>query len=449
MNIINKYCYISTDIGRLSSWLLVPIVVVIGVLVLVELAQAEDATSTNFISRDPVMSIFGGNSTSASFEQLNAGGQIVVGESTSTSFILRSGFLYFDTYTPRSQNWQWFDDETNETPTTSLAAENVAPTNVVNGNIIKLRLTINEIAGVADTDIKFKIQFSESSDFSQGVSDVVSTTTCASNSLWCYGDGVDTDNDSITTLVLTDSTAAGTHNEGTTTSAFDPAASTATEFEFTIKHAGARANATYFFRAFDVTNNKAVSLNTEETFPSLSIEGTTLTFTIDGLAISTVTEGITTDVSTTPTGIPFGTLSFDTETEAAQRLTVDTNATEGYQIFIFERQGFLHSAYSAVEIDAVTGTNASPTGWSTGCVSSASGCYGYHAGDDSLDSGSTRFAANNTYAQFSTTTAEEIAFNSGPVTSEATDIVFKTKITNQQEAGDYSSSVVYIVVPTF
>ena len=88
---------------------------------------AEDATSTNFILRDPIESIFGGNSTSTNFEQFNAGGQLFTGESTSTSFILRSGFLYFGTFTPRSQNWQWFDDETNETPSTSLAAENTAP----------------------------------------------------------------------------------------------------------------------------------------------------------------------------------------------------------------------------------------------------------------------------------------------------------------------------------
>lgn len=277
---------------------------------------AEDATSTNFILRDPIESIFGGNSTSTNFEQFNAGGQLFTGESTSTNFILRSGFLYFDIFTPKSQNWQWFDDETNETPSTSLAAENTAPSDIVNGNIIKLRFTINETAGVAGTDIKFKIQFSEFSDFSQGINNVVATTTCAGNSLWCYGDGVDNDDDAITTLVLTDSAVVGRHNEtATSTSTFDPAASTATEFEFTLKHAGAGANTTYFFRAFDVTNNLAVPLNTGETFPSLSTQGATLTFTIGGLAASTVTEGITTDFATTATSISFGTLGFDAEIE--------------------------------------------------------------------------------------------------------------------------------------
>ena len=55
---------------------------------------------------------------------------------------------------------------------------------------------------------------------------------------------------------------------------------------------------------------------------------------------------------------------------------------------------------------------------------------------------------DNTYAQF-TAAAEEIAFSSGPVTNESTDIVFKTQINNQQETGSYNSTAVYIVVPVF
>lgn len=352
-------------------------------------------------------------------------------------------------YRPKSQNWQWFNDETNETPISSLAGENVAPSNIVNGNIIKLRFTIDETAGVAGTDIKFKIQFSEHSDFSQGVIDAVEIGLCAGNSLWCYGDGVDTDDDAITTLVLTDSSVAGRHNEsGISASTFDPAASTSTEFEFTIKLDGTRANATYFFRAFDVTNNLAVPLDTGETYPSLSTEGATLTFTIGGISSGTTTEGITTDVTTTPTTIPYGTLTFDLQTEAAQSLTVSTNATEGYQVFMFQRQGFLNTAYGGVEIDQVTGTNASPGSWSTVCPVGTDGCYGYHAGDDALSGGSTRFSPNDTYARF-TTTAEEVAFSSIPMASEVTDIIFKAQISNQQEAGNYNSSVVYIVIPTF
>ena len=430
------------------SYALVFVVVFVNFL-FAPVTLAEDATSTSFILRDPINSTFGGNSTSTNFEQLNAGGQSFTGESTSTSFILRSGFLYFSDYSPVSQNWRWYNDETNETPSSALANENVAPSDVAFGNIIKLRLTIAEDAGVVATDIKFKIQFSEYSDFSQGVTTVVATTTCTVTSLWCYGNGTDNDDDAVTTRVLTDSDVVGRHNETATgTSTFDPAASTPTEFEFTLKHSGATYNTTYFFRAYDVTTDKAVPLGAGESYPSLSAQGVALTFSIGGLGASTATEGITTDFATTATTVPFGELSIGTETEGAQRLTATTNSADGYKIFVFERQGFLHSAYVGVEIAEVTGTNSSPTAWETGCVSSETGCYGYHPGDDVLSSGSTRFSADDTYAKL-TSTAEEIAFNSGPVASEVTDIVFKSKITNQQKAGDYTSNIVYIIVPTF
>ncbi len=416
---------------------------------------ADDYTSANFISRDPVISDFGGYSNSSGFQSINSGGQAVTGESTSANFVVRSGFLYFDSFAPKSQNWRWYDDESNETPTSPLAAENVAPASIVNQNIVKLRLAIKETADIGGANIKYRLQFSEFSDFSQGVINVVESGSCLSNSLWCYADGGGADNGVITTKVLSDADACsggsgngcGTHNEsGTSASTFNHKKSAATEFEFTVKHAGARANATYFFRAFDVTSNKAVPLNTGETYPSLSVEGTTLTVTIGGIGSGTATEGVTTDVATTATTVPFGTLSIGSEIEAAQRLTVTTNATEGYQVFAFQTQGLIRSGPS--EITPVTGTNASPVSWTAGCPSSQAGCYGYHAGDDVLAGGSTRFAANNTYARLEST-AREVAFNSGPVTSEATDIVYKLQITNQQESGGYESSLVYIVVPTF
>lgn len=60
-------------------------------------AQAEDLTSTNFILRDPVITVSGGRSTATSFEFFSSSGQTAPGESTSTNFIYRAGFLYFPT----------------------------------------------------------------------------------------------------------------------------------------------------------------------------------------------------------------------------------------------------------------------------------------------------------------------------------------------------------------
>jgi hypothetical protein len=358
-------------------------------------------------------------------------------------------------FRPKSQNWRWYDDETNETPTTALAAENIAPANVENGNLIKLRLAVKETANIAGANTKLRLQYSTFSDFSSGVFTVDATSTCTGASLWCYADGVDTDNTVITTKTLSDADACsggagngcGTHNEASSTaSTFTHAALAATEYEFTIRQSGANTNTVYYFRAYDSVNDVPVPINTGESYPSLVTKGGTLTFTVDGLPTSTVTEGVTTDITTTATGIPFGTLAIGSQIEGAQRLTTTTDASQGYQIFLQQESGFLSN--NGAEILGVTGTNASPSSWAAGCLVSADGCYGYHAGDDTLAGGSSRFLTDDTYAKLENA-SREVIFSSVPVASEAIDIVFKTQITNQQAAGTYDSTLMYIVVPVF
>ena len=356
-------------------------------------------------------------------------------------------------YELRSQNWQWYDDEVSETPLTSLAAEDVAPIDVQNDNTLKLRITAQEIAGKDGANVKLKLQFSEYSDFSQEVYDLVEIGDCEINSLWCYDDGGGVDNAVISTGVLTDSdscaagsgSGCGTHNESAqSVSSFTQDAYSSAEFEFTLKHAGARVNTVYFFRLYDVTND--VPVVTGNTYPSLATEGAALTFNIAGISQGTAVEGITTDINTSSTGISFGSLPISASVTAAQRLTVSTNATNGYKVFAFQRQGLVGD--NGDEIDPVTGTNATPANWTTACDVSADGCYGYHSGEDVLDGGSTRFAADDTYAQFSET-PEEIAYSIGPTSNEATDFVYRVEVRGLQEAGLYESTIVFIITPVF
>ena len=352
-------------------------------------------------------------------------------------------------YTAESKNWRWYDDEINETPTSPLAIENTAPANVVNTNLLKLRVTLNETQGADGVDQKFMLQYSEWGDFSRGVYDLTSMTTCTINSIWCYGNGVDTDDQAISTLLLSDSAQKGRHNEAaTTTSTSHPVASTATEYEFTIKHAGARVNTTYFFRVYDVNHARPVPLASGKSYPSLSTQGAEVSFSISSIATSTVVAGITTDVSTTPSSIPFSQIPIGSSgVKAAYHLTISTNATEGYQVFMRANSDLINS--SGTIIPYVTGTNASPSAWATGCSSGASGCYGYHPTDSTLSGGSTRFLVDDTYAQFSTTTLEEVMYNSGPVTNDQSDIVFRVEAHAGQVGGGYSTTVEYIVVPIF
>lgn len=230
------------------------------------------------------------------------------------------------------------------------------------------------------------------------------------------------------------------------TSNFTFTSSTKKEFEFTITHHDARPNVTYFFRLYDVSRGAAVSTSSTSVPPSLATQGASLSFSISGVSSGSVTEGVTTDVTTSATSVPFGVLVLGTAKNAAQTLTVTTNATEGYQILAFERQDLMSGAGGT--IDDITGTNQSPVQWATGCLVSAMSCYGYHVGDNTLLGGSNRFLIDDTFAPL-TGGLEEVAYSSGPVTSESTDIVYRVRVGSGQPAGKYESNVSFIIVPVF
>jgi hypothetical protein len=355
-------------------------------------------------------------------------------------------------YTPVINEWRWYSDESNETPVTPLASENVAPVDIANQDIIKLRVSAQEVENAVGTNVKFALQYSQYADFSDGGTTLTSTSSCVATSTWCYADGGGIDNSVVQVKVLTNTDACssgvgsgcGTHNEAaTTTSTFTHPSLAKAEFEFTVSHAAARANGVYYFRLYDVNASRA--LTASSSYPSLVTEGAQLIFTVGGVNAGVSTAGIVTDATTTATAIGFGTLPFDTGVEAAQRLTITTNATEGYQLLKYATQQPLNVYGNS--IDLVSGTNLIPTGWNTGCSSSAVSCFGYHTTDATLQGGSGRFAPTDSYAAPSAV-PEEIMFSSMPVT-DVQDIIYKMQVSPLQQAGDYVTNIVYIAVPVF
>lgn len=170
----------------------------------------------------------------------------------------------------------------------------------------------------------------------------------------------------------------------------------------------------------------------------------TISFSVGGVASGTSVAGVTTDVTTTNTAIPFGEIPVGSRVEAAQQLTVSTSAASGYTTRI-NQVGALVST-SGVTFPAVTSTNASPAAW-PGSVTT--GAYGYHTTDATLGTGTTtRFSSNTTFAQIDTT-PREIAFSSGPVDSEVTSLVFAIQAGPAQPAGQYTQTLTYTVYGVF
>ena len=66
---------------------------------LVEWVNATDYGSTNFIVRDPVISVSGVKATSTTFQIYSSLGQTAIGQASSTSFTVRSGFQYYHVIT--------------------------------------------------------------------------------------------------------------------------------------------------------------------------------------------------------------------------------------------------------------------------------------------------------------------------------------------------------------
>ena len=203
---------------------------------------------------------------------------------------------------------------------------------------------------------------------------------------------------------------------------------------------------TYFFRPINTVDGTVIPLGATSSYPSLVMQGATLTFLVSGLPQSNSTNGVTTNVSTTATGIPFGSLALSTSTIGAQRLTITTNAANGYEIYTEQDQQL--SDGHGDTVPGVAGTNASPLGWSVGCVATATGCYGYHAGSPVLSGGSTRFAANDSYAALTSSIAE-VGYGGAPASGTTMDMVYRIQIAGTQITGAYQNNIVYVVAPSY
>jgi len=361
--------------------------------------------------------------------------------------------IYTSGFSPSVKDWQWYDDSENETPITPLASPNIAPTEVVGGNSIALRVVVGEQKNVLGTDIKFKLQYDENPNFTNP-HDVVATSTCTATSTWCYSELSTADNTVVTTATLpsTDSCVAGvgsgcgTHNNSATyVIGHNQSGHVNAEYAFYVKPEAARVGAVYYFRPYEINNDQpAITVGTS-TYPSLVAESARLVFTVGGLPSGTSTAGIITTATSTASAISFGSIPLDTPWYSAHRITIDTNATEGYQVLMYARQQLLNSYGTAIA--SVTGTNQAPTSWASGCSINADGCIGYHTADGSLAGGSTRFSALDTYSGLETSPVE-VMYSSIPI-NDVYDIVYKVQVTPAQPAGTYETEIVYLAIPSY
>ncbi len=357
------------------------------------------------------------------------------------------GYIIWDnspTYVPLSQKWQWFHDEDQETPLAPAGGEEVAPSGIPRGNVLKLRLSIKATNGLAGSNVKMRLQYSTFSDFSNNVNFVGEIGS--STSIWNYGDGIDADNAPASSYFLSDSDATSTHNEsGISASTYAHGADAVAEWEFTVANNGAEAGTTYFFRAYtDQYGVQGVEPNLGNFYPSLTAGDEALGTTLSGLPSGTATEGVVTNINTDQVTVPFGNLPFGSSVTGAHRLLISTNGESGYQLFVKQSQDLTNG--HGVTINAVTADNANPQAWP---MTPDPAAFGYHTSDDTLSGASpSRFAPNNSYAKFETG-IQEVGYSPIPVSNDPIDLIYRIEVSDQQQPGDYVTQVEYILVPTY
>lgn len=321
-----------------------------------------------------------------------------------------------------------------------------SPTGIPNGGTT----TISFPAGFVLTSIdETDVDMASTSDYSvaadcSGTEEVAASVNGQDLELvFCFGDGGSLPAYGTTTIQIGHVATGGTANAQIT----NP--STEGSYKITVS-AGATG-------ALDTGTTHVVIMSNVEV--SATVE-TVFTFSVAGVGPGVTVNGDTTTGSTTSTTIPFGKLSNGVATTTAHRLTVTTNASNGYVVTI-QTDGALQSSTGA-DIDGFANgsdTNT-PATWASaplGADVNDEDTWG-HWGFTSDDTDTTRDPGDEFGSQeyaAPSTTPRVVMSHDGPANAAlvgigTTTVGYKVEISALQEAGDdYSAVLTYIATPTF
>jgi hypothetical protein len=189
-----------------------------------------------------------------------------------------------------------------------------------------------------------------------------------------------------------------------------------------------------------------------------------LTFAILGVASGTSACGQTTDVTTTPVTIPFGEVSISAFTEAAQALTVSTNATSGFAVTIVANDqmgknggacaGDPPSGNDCIP-DSDVGSMSHTTSQDWTSTTNKGLAYSLH---DANTTTTEAFAYNESARTFSakhlpdtenSQTAQTIFSATAPAENDNVYVCYRVIVSATQSAGDYENLVTYRATATF
>ncbi len=193
----------------------------------------------------------------------------------------------------------------------------------------------------------------------------------------------------------------------------------------------------------------------------------TLSLTVAGVATSNSTCGQTTGVTSTATSVPWGTISnFGAFNNAAQTVTVSTNAASGYAVKVEEndqmgKDGKVCPGASAGEAQqCIQDTTCNATGCSYTTSQDWTGTTYYGLGYSlanvtgtdaafTYNESSRTFSAKDFPDQEASLAKQTIMSNAGPVASNEVYVCYRLNVSATQPAGYYFNVVKYTATATF
>ncbi|KKQ83931.1 MAG: Hemagluttinin repeat-containing protein, partial [Candidatus Woesebacteria bacterium GW2011_GWB1_38_8] len=130
---------------------------------------------------------------------------------------------------------------------------------------------------------------------------------------------------------------------------------------------------------------------------------------------------------------------------ATSILTVTSTSEFGYDVTAYQTDNLRHTAYSTIIIANWPGTNAAPTVWTDTCQGNSDCGWGYNTNDTDLG----QFVATE-YAAFVTSTPGDVVARSTiAISGDVTTITYRSSVSATQTAGQYQTTIIYIVTPEF
>ena len=208
----------------------------------------------------------------------------------------------------------------------------------------------------------------------------------------------------------------------------------------------------------NVVDSTAVSLGIIESVRVTATVDPSITFIVGGVGTGGTPCGLgSLSVGTSAYVVPFGSLTLNTFSNAAQTLTVTTNATSGYAVTIQEddqlgKDGAVSPYIQDTSCAATPCSHTTPRDWTS--ASSYPG-FGYSLQEVTADAAAFEYDDSGTFyakqlpAIADPDVVQTVMSGSTVASSEQIYVCYRIAVGPSQQAGDYENLVTYIATGTF